>query len=71
MSVAVPIKPLLLDIRQLAEAVGESDSVIYEKVKLGKFPAPIKIGRKNKWRMATVEKYLERRDLKAGNGAWQ
>lgn len=59
----------LLDIDQVVAATGEAASTIYEKIKLGDFPKPIKIGRRNKWREITLIRHLERRDVKAGNAA--
>lgn len=57
----------LLSIEDLCRAIGEAPSTIYKKVSLNKFPKPIKIGRRNKWRESTIVRFLERLDNKAGN----
>jgi predicted DNA-binding transcriptional regulator AlpA len=57
----------LLDIDQLSNIIGTAPSVIYDWIKAGKFPKPIKIGRRNLWRESTLIRYLDRQDQKAGN----
>jgi predicted DNA-binding transcriptional regulator AlpA len=57
----------LLDLNQVIAATGESRSVIFDKMKQGLFPKPIKIGRRNRWREITLIRFLERKDQKAGN----
>lgn len=54
----------LLDIAQLGEAAGLAPSTIYQLVAEGEFPAPIKIGRQNKWRESTLIAWLDRREAK-------
>lgn len=52
----------LLDIAQVGEATGLASSTIYQLVAEGDFPAPVKIGRQNKWRESTLIAWLDRRE---------
>lgn len=48
----------LLRLPQVQELLPLSQSWIYEKVKVGDFPAPVKIGRSSFWKLKDVEEYL-------------
>jgi prophage regulatory protein len=52
----------VLSIDQVCEVTGLSSSTIYELVKRGDFPRPIKIGGKNGWRESTLIAFLDRKE---------
>jgi prophage regulatory protein len=49
----------LLRVRQVEDATGFGRSWIYEKVRKGEFPAPIKVGRSSVWIEAEVESWID------------
>ena len=48
----------LMAIRQVCARTSLGRTLIYQLVKAGKFPAPIKIGRASRWRIADVEQWI-------------
>ena len=58
--------PLLLTTEQVCEWRGCSPKTVWEDVRRGKFPAPIKVGlnkNSNRWREADLLAWLEARPL--------
>jgi len=49
----------LLKIRQVRELVPVSNSTIWQRVKAGTFPAPIKIGSGTFWKASDVQSYIQ------------
>jgi prophage regulatory protein len=49
----------LLRIRQVEDATGFGRSWIYEKVRRGEFPQPIKLGRSSAWLESEVEGFID------------
>ncbi len=48
----------LLRLRDVEHAVALKKSAIYEKVKSGTFPAPVKIGNSTRWLEADIQKWI-------------
>jgi len=60
--------PRLFRDKQVAELLSISRSYLWRLVKLGKLPAPIKLGNKTTvWKSADVMKVIERPELYFGN----
>jgi predicted DNA-binding transcriptional regulator AlpA len=53
----VIVKPILLDVIQVAAALSVSDRFIRSQVFAGQFPRPVKWGRLSRWRAADIEKW--------------
>lgn len=52
----------VLRIREVCERTGRSRTMVYDDVKAGRFPAPIKIGlRAIAWREGDIDHWLETR----------
>jgi prophage regulatory protein len=49
----------LLRVRQVEDVTGKGKSWIYEKVRKGEFPRPVKLGRSSVWIEAEVETYID------------
>lgn len=49
----------LLRVRQVEDATGFCRSWIYEKVRRGEFPAPIKLGRSSAWIESEVTSFID------------
>ena len=53
----------LLKTREVMEMLGVARSTIYEKMRIGDFPTPIKLGvRDNRWRKAEIEAWLANKE---------
>lgn len=52
------IEPLLVDLEETKRIVGQSRSAIYEGIKQGAFPKPIKIGAASRWVFAELEAWV-------------
>lgn len=55
----VDLAPRLLDVRGVAQAMMISERTIWKLVKLGRFPAPIHIGRTARWHAEDVARYIK------------
>ena len=53
----------LLDLRQVADAVGRSEDTLDHWIRLRLFPAPIQArpGAKRQWRLSVVKAWIEKR----------
>lgn len=54
----------LLKISEVASITNTATSTIFEWVRLGKFPKPIKLGSASRWRLSVVEQWLEDQEAK-------
>ena len=52
--------------QEIAEKLGISRSGIYSLMKSSHFPAPIKIGRLSRWKVADVTQWLNSREIANG-----
>lgn len=52
--------------REIAEKLGVSRSGIYSLMRSSHFPAPIKIGRLSRWKIAEVTQWLNSREIANG-----
>ncbi len=52
------IDPLLVDLEATKRIVGQSRSAIYEGIKQGAFPKPIKIGAASRWVFAELQAWV-------------
>jgi predicted DNA-binding transcriptional regulator AlpA len=56
-----PVEDRLLDVHEVAAMLGRARSTVWSDVKLGIFPAPLRVGRRNvRWRKSLVEAYIGR-----------
>jgi len=53
------MEKLLYNIKELQRVVGIGRNKIYELIRQGKFPKPIKIGTKSLWKKSDVEKWVK------------
>lgn len=52
----------VLRIREVVERTGRSRSMVYDDIKAGRFPAPIRIGlRAVAWRQGDIDRWIETR----------
>jgi prophage regulatory protein len=59
----------ILRFRALKEIVGLGRTSIYEKIKEGRFPAPVKLGdRARGWKASEIERWISERET-AGRAA--
>lgn len=57
---AVQLADALLRIKTVADATGLSSASIYRKLKIGQFPAPIRMGaRCTRWKAADVRAWIQ------------
>ena len=49
-----------IDLDEVMDMVGLSRSTVYEKIKEGVFPAPVKIGHVSRWVESEVQEHLKR-----------
>lgn len=59
-SVVFPIEPLLR-IQDVTRILSISKSQLYDLIRIGDFPGPIKLGRCSRWRVADVIAYINRK----------
>lgn len=64
----VTISPRLrtLGLDEVCEATGQARSTIYQWIADGKFPAPLKPGKRNRWREAALVLWMDREDPNRG-----
>lgn len=55
-----------LNAKEIADKLGVSRSGIYSLMKSSHFPAPIKIGRLSRWKVADVTQWLNSREIANG-----
>ena len=75
-SSAVPVQagrslglgPVLISIDQVAQLVGRGRSTIYQMVKDGDFPEPLKIGSSSRWKHSEILLWIEEQAAKRGGG---
>lgn len=61
---ALPIKDALLKLRQVSLMTGLSRSSVYALLKRGKFPEPVRLGKRcTRWRLPSIEGWINQ----AGN----
>lgn len=58
--------PVLISIDQVAELVGRGRSTIYQMVKDGDFPEPLKIGSSSRWKHPEILLWIEEQAAKRG-----
>ena len=58
--------PMLLNIGQVAELVGRGRSTIYQMVKDGDFPEPLKIGSSSRWKKQEILLWIEEQAARRG-----
>ncbi len=51
-----------LNINEVLKATGVSRSALYKLVKEGTFPKPIHVGKHARWRVVTIQKWMERQE---------
>ncbi|WP_204353376.1 helix-turn-helix transcriptional regulator [Tritonibacter mobilis] len=49
----------LIDVKEVCRVVSLSRSQIYALMREGAFPAPVKVGRASRWRVAEIDKWIE------------
>ena len=54
----IPAEAALLDIDQVSRTISFGKSWIWDRVKDGTFPAPVKLGASTRWRRADVDAWL-------------
>ena len=59
-STAIPIEPLLR-VEDVTRILSISKSQLYDLIRIGDFPRPIKLGRCSRWRLADVMAYINRK----------
>jgi predicted DNA-binding transcriptional regulator AlpA len=59
----------LVDIENVIRMVAMRRTWIYEKVRAGRFPAPLKIGTASRWRLGDVRRWLAALATAPGEGA--
>ena len=48
-----------LTIKEVVDLVGFKKSTIYKFIKEGKFPEPVKIGISSRWKLSSIQKWME------------
>lgn len=61
------VGPLLLDVSEVSELIGRSNSTIYADVKKGAFPEGIKLGSSTRWKKTEVLAWVEEQAAKRGD----
>ena len=55
---AIPVTERLLPLPEVESRSGFKSSFIYQLIKEGKFPAPVKIGNASRWRESEVQQWI-------------
>ena len=56
---------LLLNVRDVAQALGMSERTVWRLSAIGDIPPPIRIGRNVRWRRVTIEAWIEKKEARA------
>ena len=49
----------LLRMAEVEATIGKKKSWIYEELRLGRFPKPVKLGSSTRWPESRIQKYIE------------
>lgn len=53
-----PATDRFIDIKEVQHLIGFSQAWVYEMVRAGVFPSPLKFGRASRWSLHTVQKWM-------------
>lgn len=59
------IRPLTLDIKQVAQLLGLSKRTVYRLLDAGQIPKPMKLGNATRWRRKDIELFVEAGSIRA------
>ena len=62
---AAPSTQLLLSVKEVAGALAVGQRTVWRLIATGQIPAPFRIGRSVRWRKASFERWLEKRERDA------
>ena len=59
------IRPLTLDVNEVAQILGVSSWTVYRLLDAGKIPKPLKFGNATRWRRSDIEMFVEAGSIRA------
>lgn len=57
---SIDAAPLLIGVEELARMIGVSERTLWRLVSSGRVPAPVRIGRSTRWRLAEIREWIDR-----------
>jgi len=61
----IPVVKLALSVKEVADALGVSESTVWRLSAVGELPSPVRVGRSVRWGRASLENWLAKRERKA------